>query len=256
MARSRLPKADRKNRRESWPPRGQPCWPSVPSWPSGSADLVRPFRPRNGPPGRERIQARVERIAESANRRRQSEAAEAEKADDSGGRSASADCCLEEPPPPRIVVAEELDYHVMAEGVPASVVAEIENHADRYPGTKIVSLLRRSYPAGPLAAHVLGHLGPVGETELAQQKQSDSPCLLDNQRWGGICTATPGATVQLSPQPPLYLPDDWVGRMGVERQYEAVLRGHHGVAVQQTDHSGHVLADITPRNRWPAATCG
>ena len=34
---------------------------------------------------------------------------------------------------------------------------------------------------------------------------------------------------------------DRVGRMGVERQYEAVLEAHPGVAVEQNDRSGHVV---------------
>ena len=91
------------------------------------------------------------------------------------------------------------------------------------------SVFRRTYPEGTLAAHVLGHLGAAssgGQTT----------------GWGGSCTATPGATVQLSPQqqqtgmsaPP-------VGRMGVERQYEAVLRGQPGVAVQQFGRGGHAV---------------
>jgi penicillin-binding protein 2 len=106
---------------------------------------------------------------------------------------------LEDPPPLRIVVAEELDYHVMADDAPPVAVAEIENRGDRYPGVKIVELSRRFYPGGAQAAHVLGHLGAAGEGEL-------------------------------------------VGRMGVERQYENVLQGHRGTAVERTDRGGRVLA--------------
>jgi len=35
--------------------------------------------------------------------------------------------------------------------------------------------------------------------------------------------------------------DERVGRMGVERQYEAVLEARPGVAIEQTDRSGHVV---------------
>ncbi len=117
---------------------------------------------------------------------------------------------LEDPPPPRIVVTEELDHHVMADDVSAAVVAEIENHPDRYPGTKIVSLSRRTYPEGTLAAHVLGHLGSRGRRRF---RRTDIP----------VC------------------PTDRVGRMGVERQYEALLRGQPGVAVEQLDHGGRAV---------------
>ena len=124
-------------------------------------------------------------------------------------------------------MAEELAYHVVAEDVPAAVLTEIKAHADQYPGTKIVELARRTYPCGTLAAHVLGYLGPVDEKELAEQPRG----------------AQPAATA--------YLPDQLVGRTGVERQHEAVLRGRRGVAVEQTDHSGHVIASHRPHEPLP-----
>jgi penicillin-binding protein 2 len=146
------------------------------------------------------IQTRVQRIADSANRRRQSEAASSSDALSNDSWAARLRrLLLEDPPPPRIVVAEELDYHVMADDAPPAAVAEIENRGDRYPGVKVVELSRRFYPGGAQAAHVLGHLGAAGEGEL-------------------------------------------VGRMGVERQYESVLQGHRGTAVEQTDRGGRVLA--------------
>jgi len=146
------------------------------------------------------IQTRVQRIADSANGRRQSEAASssAPLSNDSWAARLRR-LLLEDPPPLRIVVAEELDYHVMADDAPPVAVAEIENRGDRYPGVKIVELSRRFYPGGAQAAHVLGHLGAAGEGEL-------------------------------------------VGRMGVERQYENVLQGHRGTAVERTDRGGRVLA--------------
>lgn len=169
-----------------------------------------------------RIQTRVERIAQSTNSRRELAAAEQERADDSWTVRLRR-LLLEEPPPPRIVVAEELNYHVMAEGVPAAAIAEIEAHPDLYPGVRVVSLLERSYPAGSLAAHVLGHLGRVGEKELAESADPDSP----------------------------YSPDDWVGRMGIERQYETLLRGHRGLAVQQSDRSGRIVASFHAKEPAP-----
>jgi penicillin-binding protein 2 len=160
------------------------------------------------------IQARVERIAESANRRSQSVAAETDDADDSWALRMRR-LLLEEPPTPRIVVAEELAHHVVADDVPQGVVAEIANHADRYPGVKVVDVSRRTYPNGPLAAHVIGHLAPIDEKELVAAQ-------------------------------PAYRPDDWVGRIGVERQCEAVLRGRHGTAIERTDRGGRLLASFHP----------
>jgi penicillin-binding protein 2 len=108
-------------------------------------------------------------------------------------------------------VAEELDYHVMVDDVPLGVVAEIEGHPRRYPGVKILGRSRRAYPAGGLAAHVLGHLGPVDKQELADKEAG-------------------------------YHAEDFVGRSGVERRYESLLRGRRGLVVELTDHSGVEVA--------------
>ncbi|MGO8687994.1 MAG: peptidoglycan D,D-transpeptidase FtsI family protein [Thermoguttaceae bacterium] len=148
-----------------------------------------------------RIQARVERMIAAAERRR---------------------------PGARGPLAEELDYHVMVDDVSAAVAAEIENRSGQYPGVKIVRRLRRTYPAGTLAAHVLGYLGEKG----------DCPHLPERPEG---CFAQMG----IVPFFPL------VGLSGVERQYESLLRGHPGTAVELTDHSGHVLG--TQRQEEPRA---
>ncbi|MEE8451538.1 MAG: penicillin-binding transpeptidase domain-containing protein, partial [Thermoguttaceae bacterium] len=111
-----------------------------------------------------------------------------------------------------MTVAEELDHHVMAEDIPLAVVARIESRPDEYPGVKIVERTRRTYPSDSRAAHVLGHLGPIAKEELARRKEEG------------------------------YHPDDFVGRTGIERQYETVLRGLRGMAVELTNRSGRVLS--------------
>ena len=115
---------------------------------------------------------------------------------------------LEDPPPPQIVVAEELAPHVVVEDVPPAVVSEINGHADRYPGVKIVELTRRTYPPAhwpPTCSDIwpTGKAGTGGRT--APGRQNVGPA------------------------------DRLVGRMGVERQYEAALAARPGVAVEQTD---------------------
>jgi penicillin-binding protein 2 len=174
-----------------------------------------------------RIQARVERIAEGVNRRHWADALASEAPPDPQagappprsllgriGRllAETFQASLEDSPPPRIAVAEELDYHVMAEDVPLAVVAEIEGHPEQYPGVKIVQRTRRAYCNGPLAAHVLGHLGPVEKDQL--QRYADAG----------------------------YQTDDLVGSTGLERQYESLLRGHDGLSVELADHSGRILS--------------
>ena len=178
---------------------------------------------------RRKIQTRVERISASINDGRASETTPPERADNSWAIRVRR-LLLDDPPPLRKVAKEELQSHVVVEDVSSAVVSEIENNAARYPGVKIVELARRTYPQGPLAAHVLGYLGaredghtivPVGQTFLSADRQAD---------WQTGMSAPP-----TSPQ------TDRVGRTGVERQYEAALQAHPGVAVEQIDRSGHVV---------------
>jgi len=115
--------------------------------------------------------------------------------------------------PPRIVIAEELDYHVLVSDVPLEVVAEVESRPEEYPGLRIVEQSRRHYPAGALAANVVGFLGAGDVAE------EDRPSL--------------------------------VGRQGIERQYDAQLRGRDGRFIDQTDHGGRLLSTV--RQREPAA---
>jgi penicillin-binding protein 2 len=182
----------------------------------------------------DRVQMRVERIVESVNQRRDAElAAHAlrEEPPPSGWKQHIARALgdtlratVDDPPPPRVVVGEELDYHLLAEDLSPAVAAAIEAEPERYPNVRILRQSRRYYPLGSTAAHAIGHLGLVEPAEL----QPD------------------GA----GPKPD-YKPDDFVGRMGIERQYERLLRGRRGLLVETTDHSGRVLS--SRRQREPAA---
>jgi penicillin-binding protein 2 len=180
-----------------------------------------------------RIQARVERMIAEAERRRQSASARAAPAEAAGqswlgrlGRALADALATEEPPAARGPLAEELDYHVMADDVPAAAAAEIEDHPRQFPGVKIIRRLRRTYPAGALAAHVLGYLGPAPAAE-----KGDCPHLPERPEG---CLAQMGTV-------PFFPPGALVGLSGVERQYESLLRGRQGTAVELTDHSGRLL---------------
>ncbi|NQU24339.1 MAG: hypothetical protein HQ567_23905, partial [Candidatus Nealsonbacteria bacterium] len=101
--------------------------------------------------------------------------------------------------------------------VSKAVVARIEGHGDQYPGVKVVVQTRRAYRGGTSAAHVLGHLSRATEADVVTDAD--------------------------------YRPTDFIGRMGLERQYESLLRGSRGVLVECTDHSGRILS--SHRRREP-----
>lgn len=164
------------------------------------------------------IQARVEKVADSVNRRHQ--AGPRPGPTPAEGLRLSLLEALKrnaQQASGRITVAEQRDYHVMADELPLAVVAEVEASPQRYPGVRIVQRWRRDYPAGTLAAHVLGHLGPA-----------DAPSAAENTGVQPIAAADDA-------------PPALCGRMGVERRYEPLLRGREGVEVELTDHAGRIL---------------
>ena len=96
----------------------------------------------------------------------------------------------------------------VAQDVDPEVAGFIAESASDLPGVQVVVETRRDYELGPLFSEVLGYTGPISGTELPKLS-SDG-----------------------------YLPDDMLGRTGVEAQYESVLRGQYGVQTVERDASG------------------
>jgi penicillin-binding protein 2 len=167
------------------------------------------------------VQSRVEKIAAAANARQEQKIAEADDEEDETYAQSLLRLLKGPQPTAKIVVAEELDYHAMCDDPPAGAVAEIEKHPEKYPGAKIVKRVRRSYPNGKLAGNVLGYLGFANEDAESEDAN------------GG------------------YRSGDWVGKLGIEKGCEAMLRGRSGTAIDTNDHSGRVLSTSfreTPQN--------
>ena len=55
-----------------------------------------------------------------------------------------------------IVVAEQLQEHIVVSGLSVEAIAEIEGHPEHYPGVRLVRQSRRVYPARAMGAHLLG----------------------------------------------------------------------------------------------------
>jgi penicillin-binding protein 2 len=102
-----------------------------------------------------------------------------------------------------IVVAEQLEDHRLFDGVSLEAVAEIEANPEQFPGVRIVRDRRRNYPDGSLAAHLLGFVSGAEDIVAKDSKTSDR-----------------------------------AGHAGVERQYDAVLRGAPGSVVDVLDRRG------------------
>lgn len=124
-----------------------------------------------------------------------------------------------------LVIREQLMAHVVVESVPLTVVTAIESAPSRFPGVEVQRATRRVYPAGKLAAHIVGARTPVDDEELEQAKKLHSP-----------------------EDPPASESGGRIGRSGIERAYDAQLRGQIGVRRIVRDRRGQIVRtdDVRP----------
>ncbi len=104
---------------------------------------------------------------------------------------------------------------------PAEAVARLEEQSVYITGVTVLSNAVRNYPNGPLAAHVLGHVGEISAEELA--------ALGDRG----------------------YRPGDLIGKTGVEKIAEEALRGRAGGEQVEVDARGRkvrTLGAVTPKS--------
>ncbi|APZ95753.1 peptidoglycan D,D-transpeptidase FtsI family protein [Fuerstiella marisgermanici] len=154
------------------------------------------------------VQGRVQRIADSVNRRRLQSTEDRIATNGDDGLliriASSIRAALTTPArrgqSDRIVVREEESFHEIVDDVPLEVAAVIRQQPHRFPGVRVVVGHRRTYPQGELSAHVVGARTPLMDEETADLK-----------------AATQSGS--------------WVprrGRFGVERTYEHQLKSVPG----------------------------
>ena len=90
-------------------------------------------------------------------------------------------------------------------------VALIAVNRHRLPGVEINSNLTRHYPLGELTAHTIGYVGRINEKELRTLDPSN------------------------------YAATTYVGKIGVEKSYEALLHGEVGYQQVETNARGRIL---------------
>ena len=103
----------------------------------------------------------------------------------------------------------------IATDVPVATANFIAEEHLALPGVEIVVEPKRNYLFGPLLAQVLGYTGAIDADTLKQ---------LQGQG---------------------YLPDDLIGRAGVESTYESTLRGVYGLETVERDATGRRLQVLT-----------
>ena len=89
-----------------------------------------------------------------------------------------------------------------------NLIARIEENRVHLPGVYIQMEPERYYPHGDFASHILGYIGESSEDDLTRLKDEG------------------------------YNEGDWVGKKGVERTYDNILRGENGGVQVEVDASG------------------
>jgi penicillin-binding protein 2 len=97
---------------------------------------------------------------------------------------------------------------ILAEDITRELAVNIEEEKFIYPGLIVQQGYERYYPFNEAGAHVLGYVGKVDEDEME-----------DNQQYG-------------------YTPLSFVGKTGVEKQYDTFLRGELGGRQIEVDSRG------------------
>jgi penicillin-binding protein 2 len=97
------------------------------------------------------------------------------------------------------------------------VVSVLEEHRTQFPGLIIQSAPRRFYPDGPVVSPFVGYTAEVSEAELAQAAFAE------------------------------YKAGQQTGKQGLEKQYEAQLRGKEGSQFVEVDARGRIVRQAGAR---------
>jgi penicillin-binding protein 2 len=115
--------------------------------------------------------------------------------------------------------SRKFDLTRIKEDVPIDVVSVVEERYMELPGIIVETESRREYPYGAAAFHVIGYMGEIPEKEFDTLRNQD-------YYWG-----------------------DQMGRSGLERQYETVMRGQCGREYLEVDAYGKSLGTVSGISR-------
>ena len=97
------------------------------------------------------------------------------------------------------------------------VISVLEEHRIDYPRLIIQSVPKRFYPDGPIVASFVGYTGEISERELNLPEYEG------------------------------YKPGQTIGKGGLEKEYETVLRGQEGQRFDEVDARGRPVRGVGPR---------
>ncbi len=111
---------------------------------------------------------------------------------------------------------------VLKKNLDIAAVSRIEAHRDALPGVRIEATPERNYLEGNLASHLLGYIGEVSQSELdAQAEAAESGSEETSYKMG-----------------------DYVGKVGLEKYYDQVLRGTDGYRQVEVNAAGRPISEV------------
>ena len=111
----------------------------------------------------------------------------------------------------------------VAEDVTEELKIYLEEHDDEFPSVAVERVAVRRYTYGSRAAHVIGYVGEINDTELEDRVD----------------------------KPKTYIRGNQIGKTGVERIYEDDLRGMPGQTVYEVDAEGRPVRVLDDLSRPP-----
>ncbi len=130
----------------------------------------------------------------------------------------------------------------IARDVDEELLIFIGERPDVFPGVRVTQDVVRSYPFGQAAAHILGYVGSINQSELESKEalyKIDDPDSDD-----------PADKID-DPDGKQYRSNDEIGKAGIERFFEDDLRGIPGTRTFLVDNVGNFVApvgeDVPPR---------
>ncbi len=110
----------------------------------------------------------------------------------------------------------------VAVDVDPSLLVFLGERPDEFPGVMVVQRTIRTYPYGDLAAHLLGYVGPITQSEMKSADSRIDPTAVDAKT---------------------YQANDETGKSGVERSFEDDLRGVPGVRLLELNARRQVVRE-------------
>lgn len=121
----------------------------------------------------------------------------------------------------RLKARPSFEKHLLKSQLDDLEAAKFAVNEYRFAGVTLEAILHRDYPEGELTAHFLGYVGRINESDQAR---------LDQERYKGV---------------------SYVGKLGIEKQYEQALLGRTGFEQVEIDAHGRTLRTITRESAIP-----